>query len=167
MHLGNSLVHQQYARKADLKDICDRLVSAFPSAFVRFPSYILHLFLSVLSIFIYYSEHLDPRSPGLNLNPTTSEQAQAKPKSKIPLLRHGSRRWPAIGLGRKQSFVGGRHETGAPQCSVPGDRLTFPQAPPLAVLWIYTIVQMDLGPAVLSLIFVGVWFLQSDLKFFP
>jgi hypothetical protein len=35
MNLANSVVHQQYARKADLKVIWDRLVSALPSAFVH------------------------------------------------------------------------------------------------------------------------------------
>lgn len=35
MNLANSAVHQQYARRADLKDIWDRLVSALPSAFVQ------------------------------------------------------------------------------------------------------------------------------------
>jgi hypothetical protein len=35
MNLGNSLVHQQYARKADFRDIRDRLVSGLPSAFVQ------------------------------------------------------------------------------------------------------------------------------------
>lgn len=35
MDLENSIVHQQYARKADFKDIWDRLVSALPSAFAQ------------------------------------------------------------------------------------------------------------------------------------
>lgn len=34
MNQENSVVHQQYARKADLKVIVDRLVSALPSAFI-------------------------------------------------------------------------------------------------------------------------------------
>jgi hypothetical protein len=33
MNLANSVVHQQYARKVDLKDMWNRLVSALPSAF--------------------------------------------------------------------------------------------------------------------------------------
>jgi len=35
MDLGNSLVRQQYARKADIKDIWERLVSALPSSSVE------------------------------------------------------------------------------------------------------------------------------------
>lgn len=38
------------------------------------------------------------------------------------------------------------------------------QCPPLATLWIYTIVQLDLGPAVLNLIFVGAYVWWKDLK---
>jgi len=36
MNLENRIVHQQYARKADLKGLWDRLVSALPSAFAGF-----------------------------------------------------------------------------------------------------------------------------------
>ena len=39
MNLANSVVHQQYARKADYKVIWDRLVSALPSAFVQVQLY--------------------------------------------------------------------------------------------------------------------------------
>jgi len=38
MNSVGSLVHQQYARKAEPKDIWDRLVSALPSAFIPFTS---------------------------------------------------------------------------------------------------------------------------------
>jgi len=39
------------------------------------------------------------------------------------------------------------------------------QSPPLATLWVYTIVQLDLGPAVLSLCLIGVWYWWSGFKF--
>ncbi|TEB30133.1 hypothetical protein FA13DRAFT_1733951 [Coprinellus micaceus] len=38
------------------------------------------------------------------------------------------------------------------------------QDPPLATLWIYTIVQLDLGPAVLSLLTTGSFVWWNDLK---
>ena len=81
MNFANSLVHQQYARKAELKDVLDRLASALPSAFAQLQLYLLYLLLLVLSIFIYYSEPLNARSPDSSLNPMNSEQAQARPKS--------------------------------------------------------------------------------------
>ena len=127
MDLANSLVHQQYARKADIKGIMDRLASALPSAFTQLQSYISCSLLSVMSIFIYYSESLNAHSPDPGLNPMNSEQAQAKPKSQIPLLYHGSRRRPAINLGREQSFMEGRHAAGTLRDSIPGDRLTPPR----------------------------------------
>lgn len=96
-----------------------------------------------------------------------SEQTQAKPTGQIPLLHHVFGRCPQINLGCEQSCVGGRYATGVSHTKTPGHYLTLLQSPPLAVLWIYTIYQMDLGPAVLSLVFVAVWFLQSGLKFFP
>ena len=68
MNLANSVVHQQYARKADLKDIWDRLVSSLPSAFVQPQSFILGLHCTVLSIFVYYSETWNPPSPDFSLN---------------------------------------------------------------------------------------------------
>ena len=68
MNLGNSVVHQQYARKADLKDIRDRLVSALPSVFVQLQLYILRLHRAVLSIFIYYSESWNSPPPDFSLN---------------------------------------------------------------------------------------------------
>ena len=126
MTLANSLVHQQYARKAEFKDIWDRLVSALPSALGELQPCASYLFLSVLSIFIYYSEYLHPVLK-VCLNPMNSEQAQTKPKSQIPLLRHGSRRWPTTGLGREQSFVEACHATGTPYDSIPTDRLTSPR----------------------------------------
>jgi len=81
MDLANSLVHQQYARKAEFKDIWDRLVSALPSAFSGFQPCVVYLFLSVLAIFIYYSEHLHPRSQGL---PETDEQRTSTNETEEP-----------------------------------------------------------------------------------
>ncbi|KAF9651112.1 hypothetical protein BDM02DRAFT_3111137 [Thelephora ganbajun] len=111
-------VHQQYARKADLKDIRDRLVSALP----------------ILSIFIYY---------------TNKHKRNRRVKYLFFII--------SLVVGPRLIWVVNRAAW----------RTVMQQAPPLAVLWIYTIFQMDLGPAVLSLIFVGVWFLQSGLRFFP
>jgi len=42
--------------------------------------------------------------------------------------------------------------------------LTSFQCPPLATIWIYTIVQLDLGPAVLNLLVVGGFAWWKDLK---
>ncbi|KIR36508.1 hypothetical protein I352_01458 [Cryptococcus deuterogattii MMRL2647] len=41
------------------------------------------------------------------------------------------------------------------------------QAPPMGTLWIFTIVQLPLGRALLTLMFVGGWFWYSGLKFAP
>ena len=38
------------------------------------------------------------------------------------------------------------------------------QAPPLATIWVYTIVQMDLGPATFSLMLVAAWVYYKDLR---
>lgn len=40
------------------------------------------------------------------------------------------------------------------------------QCPPLATIWVYTIVQLDLGPAVLSLVVTGVFVWYKGLKLF-
>ena len=81
MTLANSLVHQQYARKAEFKDIWDRLVSALPSALGELQPCASYLFLSVLSIFIYYSEYLHPRSQGL---PESDEQRTSTNETEEP-----------------------------------------------------------------------------------
>ncbi|KAK0490969.1 hypothetical protein IW261DRAFT_1556134 [Armillaria novae-zelandiae] len=39
------------------------------------------------------------------------------------------------------------------------------QCPPLATIWVYTILQLDLGPAVLNLAFVGAYVWWKGLKF--
>ncbi|KAH9947266.1 hypothetical protein B0H21DRAFT_692304 [Amylocystis lapponica] len=46
-------------------------------------------------------------------------------------------------------------------------RVVMQQCPPLATVWIYAILQLDLGPAVLSLILVGIWmwFKKLSIKF--
>ncbi|KAI0303223.1 hypothetical protein BC826DRAFT_903823 [Russula brevipes] len=36
-------------------------------------------------------------------------------------------------------------------------QVTMQQCPPLGTIWVYTILQLDLGPAVLALCAVGVW----------
>ncbi|KAJ7591140.1 hypothetical protein C8J56DRAFT_934782 [Mycena floridula] len=38
------------------------------------------------------------------------------------------------------------------------------QCPPLATIWIYAIVQLDLGPAVLSLVMAGIYVVLKGLK---
>lgn len=111
-------VHQQYARKASLKDIGDRLASALP----------------ILSIFIYY---------------TNKHRRSRRTKFLFFAL--------SLIVGPRLVWVVNRAPWGT----------VMQQSPPLAALWIYTIYQMDLGPAVLSLVIVGLWFLQSGLKFFP
>jgi len=58
-----------------------------------------------------------------------SKQVQAKSKSRVPLLRHVCRRWPAVNLGCKQSFVEGRDATGMVPDRIAGDKLTFPSHP--------------------------------------
>jgi len=112
------VVHQQYAQKADLKVIVERLVSALP----------------ILSIFIYY---------------TNKHKGNWRAKYLFFAL--------SLAVGPRLVWVVNRAAWG----------VVMQQSPPLSVLWIYTIYQMDLGPAVLSLVFVGAWFLQSGLKFFP
>jgi len=111
-------VHQQYARKADLRAIVDRLVSALP----------------ILSIFVYY---------------TNKHKRNRNTKFLFFIV--------SFAAGPRLIWVVNRAAWG----------VVMQQSPPLAVLWIYAIYQMDLGPAVLSLILVGTWFLQSGLKFFP
>lgn len=37
------------------------------------------------------------------------------------------------------------------------------QCPPLATIWIYTIIQLDLGPAVANLVLVGGWAWWTEL----
>jgi len=81
MNLADSLVHQQYARKAEFKDIWDRLVSALPSAFGSLQPRVPYSFLSVLSIFIYYSEHIRPRFLGL---PESNEQRTSTNETEEP-----------------------------------------------------------------------------------
>lgn len=39
------------------------------------------------------------------------------------------------------------------------------QCPPLATLWIYTVVQLDLGPAVMGLVVVFTWSWFKGMKF--
>jgi hypothetical protein len=43
-------------------------------------------------------------------------------------------------------------------------KLISPQCPPLAVTWIYVIVQLDLGPSVASLAIVGAWVWWKQMK---
>jgi len=93
MNLATSLVHQQYARKAEFKDIWDRLVSALPSAFDGLQPCVLYLFLSVLSIFIYYSEHLHPRSLGL---PESDEQRTSTNETEEPNSSSSSWLWSLV-----------------------------------------------------------------------
>ena len=51
VNLAGSAVHQQYARKADLKSIMGRLVSALPSAFVQYN----HMYFTLIrSSFVYF-----------------------------------------------------------------------------------------------------------------
>ena len=97
-----------------------------------------------------------------------SKQAQERSESQILLFRRVSRGWSAASLGREQGCVGGGYATGmhTTRQNLKGST-NPPQSPPLSVLWIYAIFQMDLGPAVVSLILVGMWFLWSGLKFFP
>ncbi|KIY73675.1 hypothetical protein CYLTODRAFT_416706 [Cylindrobasidium torrendii FP15055 ss-10] len=45
-----------------------------------------------------------------------------------------------------------------------GFKKIMKQAPPLATLWIYTIVQLELGPAVLNLAVVAIYVLAAGLK---
>lgn len=42
----------------------------------------------------------------------------------------------------------------------------YEQCPPLATIWVYTIVQLDLGPAVLGLLGVGAWTWWKGLVLF-
>jgi len=39
-----------------------------------------------------------------------------------------------------------------------------PQCPPLATIWVYTVLQLDLGPAVLNLVVVGIFVWLKGLK---
>ena len=66
-------------------------------------------------------------SPDFGLNPMNSEQAQAKQKCQIPLLRHICRHWPTVGLGCKQSFMEGRHAAGMSPDRIPGHEFTLPR----------------------------------------
>ncbi|KAH9843801.1 uncharacterized protein C8Q71DRAFT_852325 [Rhodofomes roseus] len=43
-------------------------------------------------------------------------------------------------------------------------RVVMKQCPPLATIWVYTVVQLDLGPAVLSLAIIGGWLWCSGMK---
>ncbi|KZT74438.1 hypothetical protein DAEQUDRAFT_807568 [Daedalea quercina L-15889] len=43
-------------------------------------------------------------------------------------------------------------------------RVVMQQCPPLATVWVYTVLQLDLGPACLSLVVVGIWFRYSGMK---
>ncbi|OCH93590.1 hypothetical protein OBBRIDRAFT_724594 [Obba rivulosa] len=43
-------------------------------------------------------------------------------------------------------------------------RVVMKQCPPLATLWIYSILQLDLGPATLGLLFVGIFTWVTGLK---
>ncbi|EMD41082.1 hypothetical protein CERSUDRAFT_111655 [Gelatoporia subvermispora B] len=43
-------------------------------------------------------------------------------------------------------------------------RVVMKQCPPLATLWVYMILQLDLGPAVLGLFFVGIFVWATGLK---
>ncbi|EIM88282.1 uncharacterized protein STEHIDRAFT_138652 [Stereum hirsutum FP-91666 SS1] len=42
--------------------------------------------------------------------------------------------------------------------------MNMEQSPPLATIWVYTIVQLELGPAVLSLFMVGMWTYLKGLR---
>ncbi|KAI0921898.1 hypothetical protein AcW2_006742 [Taiwanofungus camphoratus] len=43
-------------------------------------------------------------------------------------------------------------------------RVVMKQCPPLATIWVYTILQLDLAPAVLSLLIVAVWLWVKKMK---
>ncbi|KAF9820980.1 hypothetical protein IEO21_00957 [Rhodonia placenta] len=43
-------------------------------------------------------------------------------------------------------------------------RVVMKQCPPLATLWVYTILQLDLGPASLSLVIVAIWGKFAGMK---
>lgn len=38
------------------------------------------------------------------------------------------------------------------------------QCPPLSTLWVYVVIQLDLGPAFFSLVLVGTWLWWSGMK---
>lgn len=50
--------------------------------------------------------------------------------------------------------------------SSPGRRVSHDavQCPPLSTLWVYMVLQLDLGPAFFSLVLVGSWLWWSGMK---
>ncbi|CCM05648.1 uncharacterized protein FIBRA_07878 [Fibroporia radiculosa] len=45
-------------------------------------------------------------------------------------------------------------------------RVVMKQCPPLATLWVYAVLQLDLGPATLNMIIVGSWMWYKEMKIF-
>ncbi|KAI0307341.1 hypothetical protein B0F90DRAFT_557364 [Multifurca ochricompacta] len=95
----------------------------------------------ILAVFIFYSE-----DDYLVLSPVCSD--------KFPANRHKYTRWAQASFFVLSVASGTRMIY---QVNYSNWLVNMQQCPPLGTIWVYTILQLDLVPAVLALLSVGLW----------
>jgi hypothetical protein len=114
--------------------------------------------MTVLAIFVFYSEHVWHLSH-MHAEQILSKQVQAHEVAPIILFRPFCCVRDADDLPSKLRQLASQYAAGSSfplyaSNTVVDNRF---QCPPLGTIWVYTILQLDLVPAVLALAAVGFW----------
>lgn len=147
------------------------MIPSIPSTWIKGHNSLFSVYSrmwTVLSVFIFYSKWL-VLTWLIAAQLPYSEQVQIHATNAGVSVRVILRNGDSSNLAHQYGILDYQHETGKVDLQSgywSKKLLTFEQCPPLATIWIYCIVQLNLGHAIAGLAIVYGWVYYKNMKLF-